>query len=444
MNKRTAQPVRPWLLFFVPLTLALTACLPDGVRVPQSELSSLVERKSGLIAFLGIDGNIYTIDQGGNNMEPITEDAFSDEANYRFYGLPVWSPNAESLAFASFEGPSGESPTSMSLFTAGRDGDSLVEALKSPNYLVFYYWGPTSDRLGFISQTPNQGLSLQTIPSAGGEPRLVDAGSPYYWAWSPDGSAVLAHVGGSVSSQARLSLLQLEPEVVEFGLDVKPAPFKAPSFSPDGSKILAATLTENGTNALTLMDALGQNQQTITEFNGNIAFAWSPNGQRIAYMVSPDDDLGTPGPLTIVDPTGKKKPVVLKDQDVYAFFWSPDSQQIAYFIDQPLEGEQATAEAEVQAQQQQNFVWGLHVLDADNGRSHSVQTTLVATEQFLQVIPYFDQYHQALTIWSPDSKNLVVSAYRPDGTPTIFVVAASGKLEPRYIVDGLAAIWSPR
>ena len=34
--------------------------------------------------------------------------------------------------------------------------------------------------------------------------------------------------------------------------------------------------------------------------------------------------------------------------------------------------------------------------------------------------------------------------YRPDGTPSVFVVAASGKLEPRYIVNGLAAFWSPR
>ncbi len=443
MIKRTAQTRRPWLLFFVPLTLALTACLPDGIRVPQSELSSLVERKSGLIGFLGVDGNIYTIDQGGNNMQPITEDAFNDETNYRFYGLPVWSPNAESLAFASFEGTRGESPTSMSLFTASKDGESLVEALKGPNFLVFYHWGPTSDQVGVIAQTPNQGLSLQTIPSSGGEPRLVDAGSPYYWAWSPDGSAVLAHVGGSVSSQSRLSLLQLEPEVVEFGLDVKLAPFKAPAFSPDGSKILVAGQTDEGTNALMLMDALGQNQQVLTEYNGNISFAWSPNGQRIAYVVSPDNELGTPGPLTIVDPSGKKDPVVLKDRDVYAFFWSPNSQQIAYFINQPMEGEEDAEEAEEQ-NQQEIFIWGLHVLDADNGRSHSVQTTLVATEQFLQVIPYFDQYHQALTIWSPDSKNLVLSGYRPDGTPTIVVAAASGKLEPRYIADGYVAFWSPR
>jgi Tol biopolymer transport system component len=441
MTKRTASPGLHWLLFVVPLALLATACLPEGIRVPQSELSSLLERTAGLIAFLGVDGNIYTIDQGGNGLAPVTEDAFSDDTGYRFYGMPIWSPNSQSLAFAAYEGPaSGEAPTSMSLFTAGRDGESLVEAHKSSNFVVFYYWAPTSDQVGFISQTANASLALQTVPTGGGEARLVDAGNPYYWAWSPDGSAVMAHVGGSVSSQAHLSLLQLEPEVVEFGLEVKPAPFKAPAFSPDGSKVLVAGLTENGTNALVLMDVLGQNQQMLTEYNGNIAFAWSPNGQRVAYMVSPDDELGTPGTLTILDPTGRRAPIELKDQPIYAFFWSPDSQQIAYFIDQPLEGDEAPAEGE----EQQNFIWGLHVLDAANGRSHGVQTTLMATERFLQVIPYFDQYHQALTIWSPDSKNLVLSAYRPDGTPSIFVVAASGKLEPRYIADGWTAFWSPK
>lgn len=440
MIKRVA-PARPGgLILLVPLALLLAACVPEGIRVPQSEFSSLVERKSGLIALLAVDGNIYTVDQGGNGLTPITEDAFSDESGYRFYGLPIWSPDSQSLAFAGYEGPPDAAPNSMSLFTADRQGESLVRAHQSPNYLVFYDWSPSSDQVGFIAQTPSQSLALHTVPSAGGETRLVDAGAPYYWAWAPDGSAMLAHVGGSVSSQAHLSLLQLEPEVVEFGLDLAPAPFKAPAFSPDGSQVLVAGRTEAGTNALILMDVLGENQQVLTEYNGNIAFAWSPNGQRVAYLVSPNDQLGTPGTLTIIDPSGRRRPVELSNQAAYAFFWSPDSRSVAYFIDQPAE---AATEAD-EGQSQQQFVWSLRILEAGNGRTHTVQESIMVTEQFLQVIPYFDQYHQALTIWSPDSKNLVVSAYRPDGTPSVFVVAASGKLEPRYIVNGLAAFWSPR
>jgi Tol biopolymer transport system component len=443
MIKRTALPSRGWLLLTLPLALLLSACLPEGIKVPQSEFSSLIERKSGLIALLAVDGNIYTVDQGGNGLTPITEDAFQDESGYRFYGLPIWSPDSQALAFAGYEGQPESEPSVMSLFTASRDGDGLTQAHKSGNFPVFYDWSPTGDQIGFISQTPNQSLALQTVPSAGGEARLVDAGAPYYWAWSPDGSAMLAHVGGGVSSQAHLSLLQFgtEAEVVEFGLEVEPATFKAPAFSPDGSQVLVASQTESGTNALVLMDVLGQNQQVLTEYNGSIAFAWSPNGQRVAYLVSPTDELGEPGILTVIDPSGRRRPVELKNETPYAFFWSPDSQSLAYFVDQPTE--ENAAEGEEQ-EQQSNFVWSLRIMDAGNGRTHTVQDSLMVTEQFLQVIPYFDQYHQALTIWSPDSKNLVVSAYRPDGTPSIFVVAASGRLEPRYIVNGLAAFWSPR
>ncbi len=440
MIKRIAHPGLPWLS--LALALLTSACIPAGVRVPQSEFSGMLERKVGLIAYLAIDGNIYTIDQGGNNKTPVTTDAFSDGTNYLFYDRPIWSPNSQSLAFAGFEGAADTAPTSYSLFTAGKDGSGLVETHQSPNFLVFYYWSPNSDQLGFISETPNQSLALRTVPIQGGEAaRLVDAGAPYYWAWSPDGSSLMAHAGGSLSSQAHLSLLQLEPEVIEYGIDLKPAPFKAPAFSPDGSKVLVAGQTEAGASALVLMDVLGQNQEVLTEYNGQIAFAWSPNGQRVAYMVSPDREIGTPGALTILDPTGRKQPVELKDQAVYAFFWSPDSKSLAYFIDAPLPVEEG---AEPPAADQPNFVWGLHVLDAASGRTHSVQSTMLATERFLQVIPYFDQYNQTLTIWSPDSQNIVLSGYRSDGTPTITVVAASGKLEPRYIADGWTAFWSPK
>lgn len=438
MNKRAGLLGRFWLLLVVPFALLTAGCLPAGIKIPQSEFSSVVERKAGLIAYLATDGNIYTVDQGGSNLTPITSDAHIDDSGFKFYGLPIWSPNSESLAFASYEGEGGaQTPSSMGLVTAGKDGSSLTQAHKSADYLVFYYWSPTSDQLGFISSTPNQGLALRTVSSSGGEAQLVDVGSPYYWAWSPDGRAMMSHVGGSLGSEARLSLLQLGPEVVEYGLDVELAPFKAPAFSPDGSQVLVAGRTEAGTNALMVMDVFGRDARVLTEFNGNIAFAWSPNGRRVAYLVSPSDDLGSPGTLGVIDPAGKADPIAVENEDVYAFFWSPDSQSIAYFVDRPQEDAQASS-------QQQNFIWGLYVLDAANGRTHAVQETLVATQQFLQVIPYFDQYQRTLNIWSPDSKNLVVSAYRPDGTPTISVMAASGNLEPRYIADGLTAVWSPK
>ena len=83
------------------------------------------------------------------------------------------------------------------------------------------------------------------------------------------------------------------------------------------------------------------------------------------------------------------------------------------------------------------------MLDTVSGES-KLLFTFRPTSQFSAVLPYFDQYHQSATIWSPDSNNLVLSFVSQDGSPGIAVVAASGQLEPRIIAQGFIAFWSWR
>ena len=435
----------PWSLIslLVPLALLVSACLPAGVRVPQSPLSGVLERKSGLIAYLATDGNIYTVDQGGQRKTQITKDAFADNSKYMFYGLPTWAPDGQSLAFVSYAGDSGQNPTTMSLFTAHKDGTKLVAAHTSADPLVYYYWSPNSLKLGFISATSNSNLAFEVISPDGKTSQLVDAGSPYYWTWAPDSRTVLAHSG------THLSLLQVDQEVVEQAINIEPADFKAPAFSPNGQQVLVAGQTAAGKSALMVADATGQNPKNLVEYTGSIAFVWSPNGQRVAYLVSDSSSAGSTGHLVVADPTGKSKPVELRGSDVLAFFWSPDSKSLAYFTQvqetasktpvptptvDPSNPTTATGSSG-------SLILRLSVFDAGSGQSHTV-ASYSPSERFLQVIPYFDQYNQSLTIWSPDSRNLVVSAYRSDGTPAIWVVEASGHLDPRFIATGWMGFWS--
>jgi len=171
----------------VPLALAVSACLPQGLRVPQSPLSRLLEPKSGTIAFLAADGNIYTTDQGGTSQTQITTDAFVEGESYRFYNMPTWSPDNQSLAFASFAGDSSDAPSDVALLTANPDGSNLVTAYSSPNFVVFYYWSPDGKRVGFISETPTNSLVFQVVPREGGDATLVDAGSQELAGISVDG-----------------------------------------------------------------------------------------------------------------------------------------------------------------------------------------------------------------------------------------------------------------
>ena len=52
------------------VSLLITSCLPRDMQLPQSPLLSTLERKSGLIAYIGVDGNIFVSDQAGDWKEP--------------------------------------------------------------------------------------------------------------------------------------------------------------------------------------------------------------------------------------------------------------------------------------------------------------------------------------------------------------------------------------
>jgi hypothetical protein len=81
------------------------------------------------------------------------------------------------------------------------------------------------------------------------------------------------------------------------------------------------------------------------------------------------------------------------------------------------------------------------MLDVISGESREL-FTFRPSSQFAAILPYFDQYHQSATIWSPDSNNLVLSFTDAENNPGIAVVAASGQLEPRLLAQGFLAFWS--
>ena len=56
-------------MFAIITLLLLGACSAEGLDIPSSPLLATFERKSGLIAYIGLDGNIYTINQGASKQQ---------------------------------------------------------------------------------------------------------------------------------------------------------------------------------------------------------------------------------------------------------------------------------------------------------------------------------------------------------------------------------------
>jgi len=422
----------------------LASCLPKDAQVPQSPLLSTLERKSGLISYIGSDGNMYVSDQGGGHLKKLTKDAVIPQSQndpLLYYQYPTWSRDGSQLAFIGLK--SDGTQTQSTVMVANMDDDSVTEIYKSESeHPIYLNWSPDNANLSFIStNVSGQNMILQSIPAQGGDRTILDTGSPYYWSWAPDGHVMIVHAGGTAASALEhIAFLTVDSSTVtEQGLDSTPASFQAPAWSPDGSRI-ALTRAADLQNEIVVTDTAGKNPKKVGSFASKTAFAWSSDSTRLAY-IDGDQALnaGTLGPLHVVDLETSKE--MVEDGNILAFFWSPSGKELAYFILLQANGDSSSSGGSGSSQTTPQYVLQLHVLDVTTGESRKL-FTYQPTQQFLSVLPYFDQYHQSVTIWSPDNNNLVLSFLDSSGNPGIAVVAASGKLEPRILAQGYLAFWS--
>jgi Tol biopolymer transport system component len=341
-------------------------------------------------------------------------------------------------------GLSGTSPldAQASLITVSSDGHERVEAFNSQEYFPFYlFWSPNSAYVTFLTNgVGGDGLALHLAAASGGDSRVIGTGQPYYWDWSPDNQTIIVHTGGAASDNpaARMSLLELDGSVQQKDLELKPGPFQAPAWSPDGNELVMAAESEAGEGELVLASREGDIKRVLAPVSGQVAFAWSPDGGRLAYTAPVSDDPTSPEKrLSLLDPSHPESEIEIVQGHVLAFFWSPDNQKIAYFIpgvDSP------TGIAFRDAQSSPGFKLEIQVYDLSNRTTRRV-AAFQPTDAFQQVFPFFDQYQRSGTIWSPDSQELVLAGIDSSGNPGIYVVSAEGS-QTRKIAEGDLAFWS--
>jgi len=427
------------------LAALLSACLPQNMQVPQSPLLPFLERKSGLITYIGTDWNIYSADQAGKNITAYTDDALiptNATDPFRYYAYPAWSPDGNSLGFVGVSGQGTKSSADVYIAPVEEKAKKVFSSdTEHPFYLS---WSPDNTNLGFLTATSNsQSMILQTVSSDSEDRTILDTGSPYYWSWAPDGKSMVVHTGSAQSSvPEHLAFLSMGSSVTEDGIDSAPVSFQAPAWSPDGQHILMTRLNDQEQNEIIVTNGAGEFEKAIDIFDLNTAFAWSHHSDMVAYIKGKQPiAAGVLGPLQVVD-VETKEVLFKEEQDVITFFWSPDDRKLAYFIPGLSSGSESSNEqSDPNSSAQQQLLLSLRMLDVDTGESKEL-FTFPPTDQFAAILPYFDQYHQSATIWSPDNNNLVLSFIASNGTPGIAVVAASGQLEPRIITQGYLAFWS--
>jgi Tol biopolymer transport system component len=391
----------------------------------------------GRIAYIGADGDIYTMAPDGSDPQTVTRDL---PVNGTQYEALAWSPDGR-LAFSS------HTDEASALFTSEPDGSDRKQVYSGgPDVAPFYlYWSPDSQWITFLTSS-QAGVDLRMADShAGDSSQIVAQGSPSYFSWSPDSQSLLLHTGGARrdSSEASLAIFQPASSAL-VKLPDAPGIFQAPAWSPDGRQFLFARETETKTDELVLAE--GDDRRVLASSRTGLAFAWSPRGDRVAFAIpNPQNDFLYDS-VVVTDLEGQNRRVVAQNT-IAAFFWSPDGKQIAVlsFDSTQLnpQGRLVPARGSVVPVPQSanvKLIWSL--TNVADGTSVAFPS-FTPTDSFLQVVPYFDQYTQSLSLWSPDGRYLLFADVDESDRPAIRVLDTLQPLLPaRRLADGTLAVWS--
>lgn len=400
------------------LTLALTACDANALAGQIEQISSAdatatnsaaLDALNGRLLILGADGNISTSDPSGDNRIAITDDAASGVS----YQQPTWSPDGALIAWTEVGASSddAEADASIRLVTSRADGSERTD-LEAPFPPFYLYWSPDSNRLAYLSNwnrsgnRPSMALRLVEIGTSDEGVRELKAstlaeGQPFYFSWAPDSERLLTHIGNE----------QVDVRGIDGGsesLFTSPGAFAAPQWSLDGAQLVFA-VSEGDLQKLVITDTAGNRVDEITDYEDRITFSLSPdsgpNRGKLAYVVTGDNSIGTAalGPLYVVD-LATKTTREISSRPVIAFFWSPDGGKMAYL----------TLERASDVVRSRWHVW-------DGKQSRAYDSILPSAQFLQRYLTFFDQYAQSMRIWSPDSRAFTYAGANEDNLSGVWV-----------------------
>lgn len=337
---------------------------------------SAAQATSNRILIQDANSNIFTVQPDGSERIDLTRDA----TRTRQYSQPTWSPNGERIAWSEARVQGSEL---ISTLHVGYATGAQAQSIELPFAPFYIYWSPDAQKLVYLSNwlennLPSMALRMVNLDTDRLDATTLGQGQPYYFSWSPDGQQLLTHVGDE-----RVSIRSLDG--VEETLSEASRGFPAPQWAPDGESLIYA-LDEAGIRQLIVANTRGELQQVITDYDGIISFSLNPPGNLMAYTVS--EQMGTAaafGPLYVVD-LDSQRTQQLSQLPVFGFFWSPDGEKVAYMVAERIQGRTMLRWKVWQESGQREY--------------DLIVPSPLFLERYLA---FFDQYAQSMTIWAPDS-----------------------------------------
>ena len=453
-ERRTTEPA-------VARTVSPQAETPTGVstdvsRDSEGSLQEGGEMEMGRIAYIGPDGNIFTINPDGTDSRRITTTDLrvgpaghilaQGTRSQIFYTWPTWSHDSTKLAASritvdeesvGFTLEVVDVSTGKTSAIYDNDPNTAPIARNTPHYI---YWSPDNKYLTFIAATIT-GLSLfSSAPDEGRNATRVAGQGPLYFSWARDSSSILIHRG----TELLIASLDRDGIGSPRALGDTSMRFSTPAFSPDASRIVyVAEDDERNGLYITETNSIVSNQgglqqsdaQPIMDVGQSSAYLWSPTKDEIAVVDSVGSTSTGYDRLTVISSDGSSRRVLV-NEPLFAFFWSPDGNVIMY----------AAFDAD------RNVLTWKYV--DRSGENTVTLTEFVPSTEFLTMITFFDQYAYSHSIWSPDGSKIVFSGIvnrtdpRGNGTSPegvkVYVLDVREGATPREIASSQLAIWSWR
>ena len=428
----------------------------DGSQYPLGTPAPMPASAPGQIVYMTLGGDIALIDPGGGQPVLVTNDAIVSERSglARFYQNPTFSPDGRQLAFVGVTLNAATETITRTVYVAPAQAQAQrINAHTSRSGPIPYLdWAPNGRLLAFLTfDAQQQTGELRVATSDGATTGRVDIGQSAYWHWRADSGAIVARVGGqagTTSAQAadRLIVIDMARQSAR-ALNVTPGAFKSPHYSPDGRHMLFVARYA-GQDELALADAEGQPICAIAPINNIAAFAWSPDGRRVAWLDA-ETAFTSPTPLFMADLRSGQRGRI--HDRASAFFWSPDGGRLAVYSlvtgTPPANIEENIRRAGSASAEEDTLLTRIEIVDARNGSAVQVADTL-PTREFVQYLAYFDQYSRSTTPWSPDGRRLVFHTILSERqTVEIGIASLSAgntAVAIRRLVTGANAFWSPR
>jgi TolB protein len=415
------------------------------VLAHQAEYTSETEpAPAGRLAYIGGDGNVYVTTADRASITAVTNDATTaPEGMGLSYHRISWSRDGR-LAFAAVIRQAGDR-TGSKIYVAEVPGaPAQVLAQSDKHFVIYIYWSPVPcpdqpacrNLAYLIEATDSLGLHLVAVGNDRVENRRIGLGRPFYFSWSPDGWQILWHTGGArrFNREAQLAVYQVDRERTQIWPEA-PGLFLAPAWSPQGDRWLGVTADDMVDQLQSFPAAgldVGAADPPVTlsaATNSQAVFAWSPDGQQVAYARRANGNDPFYGPVHVVDlKTGQSRRITDVGFRILGFFWSPDGQRLGYLIRQALPDS-----AWMQ--------WRVYDLARAKDRGFKAFNP---SSQMRSVIGSFNQYAQSHRFWSPDGRYLVYAERTPDLIEQVWLIDTRSEdgSNASLIDEGTIGFWS--